>query len=97
CAAAPDRPHVHYLRGFASKDCGDLTNAIAGFRDALRLAPEEPVYLRALAELLVDKKEHLEAVEVARRAVAVAPEIASNHVTLGFVASAAGLLPLAAA
>jgi Flp pilus assembly protein TadD len=96
CVAAPDRPHPHYLRGFAAKEAGDLTQAIEGFRDALRLAPDEPVYLRALAELLVDRREHDEALGLARRAVAVAPEIASNHVTLGFVASAAGRLDVAA-
>lgn len=96
CAASPERAHIHYLRGYAARDCNDLPGAVEAFREALRVAPDEPVYLRALAEVLADQREHDEALPVARRAVEVAPDVASNHVTLGFVASAAGLLELAA-
>lgn len=87
---APDRPHPHYLLGFAARDLGDLAQAIGSFREAVRLSPDEPVYLRALAELLADQRELGEAMGLARRAVSAAPDTATNHVTLGYVASAAG-------
>src|SRR5262245_56003763 len=49
CAEGPERAHAHYLRGFASREAGDLPGALDGLREAIRLAPDEPVYLRALA------------------------------------------------
>jgi tetratricopeptide (TPR) repeat protein len=60
------------------------------YREALRLSPDEPVYLRALAELHSDLGEPGEALPLAQRAVEVAPDRAANHVTYGYVASAAG-------
>ncbi|MSP58823.1 MAG: tetratricopeptide repeat protein [Myxococcales bacterium] len=95
CAAGPDRPHRHYLLGFACRDAADATGALAGFQEAVRLAPEEPVYLRALAELLAERGLSEQALEVAHLAVAAGPESATNHVTLGYVASSAGLPDLA--
>jgi Flp pilus assembly protein TadD len=94
-AQAPERPHAHYLLGFALRTTGDLAGALAEFREALRLEPEEPVYLRITAELLADRKVFEEALALAARAVAAGPDHASNHVTFGFVASAAGRVDLA--
>lgn len=67
-----------------------LVGAEKCYRQALALDPEQPVYLRALAELLAQKKSFEEALRLARLAVSLAPERATNHITLGFVASAAG-------
>src|SRR4051812_6943330 len=53
-ARAPERPHVHYLSGFAARLAGDETGAEQGLAEALRLDPIEPVYLRALSEWRVE-------------------------------------------
>ena len=92
---APDRAHLHYLAGHAASREKDSRQAEPAFREALRLEPEEPVYLRATAEYLAQHKRHDEALVLARRAVTVGPDRSSNHRTLGFVASAAGQLDLA--
>lgn len=92
-AAIVHRPadaHGHYLLGYAGREAGDLRAAEVCFREALRLSPEEPVYLRALAELLAGRKLFPEALGLARRAVELAPDRPANHVTLGYVSSAAG-------
>jgi len=108
-ACEPNEAHCHYLLGYCHNECKRREPAEACLREALRLAPEEPVYLRALAELLVDiqraagggsatpgdagkgeKGPLAEALELARKAVALGADRASNHITLGFVSSAAG-------
>ena len=91
-AASPTEPHSHYLLGYAESESQHIDDAERCYREALRLAPEEPVYLRALAELLVDprRKRFAEALTLARKAVALGPERASNHISLGFVASSSG-------
>ncbi len=87
---SPDRPHLHYLRSFAARSAERPGDARKSLMEALRLAPEEPVYLRAYAELLSDQKEHAAALSAAHAAVHHGPDRSANHVTLGFVASAAG-------
>jgi Flp pilus assembly protein TadD len=87
---APERPHLHYLWSFAARSEGRADDARAAIAEALRLSPEEPVYLRAEAELLSDRKDHAQALKSAKEAVRCGPDRASNYVTLGFVASAAG-------
>jgi Flp pilus assembly protein TadD len=87
---APERSHLHYLWSFAVRSEGRWEEARAAIRQALRLAPDEPVYLRAEAELLSEGKEHAAALASAHAAVRCGPDRAANHVTLGFVASAAG-------
>ncbi len=86
----PERPHLHYLYAFAARALGQAAEGKAALEQALRLAPEEPVYLRAHAEQLSDAGRHQDAVRVAREAVRCGPDRAANHVTLGFVASAGG-------
>ena len=77
--------------GPAAGQVGDeLTQALACYREALRLAPEQPVYLRALAEGLAACRQFAQALELAHKAVTLGPDRASNHITLGYVASAAG-------
>lgn len=88
--AEPEEAHCHYLLGYAQNECKRRPEAEAAYREALRLAPEEPVYLRAYAELLVELKRAPEALEAARKAVSLGPERASNHITLGYVSSAMG-------
>ena len=100
-ASDPADAHGHYLLGYAyseSRDDSDAAQevpadperALACYREALRLSPDQPVYLRALAESLAARKQFAEALTLANKAVALAPDRASNHITLGYVASAAG-------
>ncbi len=87
---APQRAHLHYLRSFSERAQGRLGAAADALRSALALAAEEPVYLRAQAELLSELRDHPGAIAAAEAARRLAPDRAANHVTLGFVLSAAG-------
>jgi Flp pilus assembly protein TadD len=89
-AAAPEAPHPHYLYGFSLREAGRTREAEVPLGEALKRCPDEPVYLRALAELTSELGRHGEALTLARRATELAPERPANFVTLGFVASAAG-------
>jgi Flp pilus assembly protein TadD len=89
-AQGPGLAHPHYLLGFALRESSRPREAEAPLGEALKRCPDEPVYLRALAELLSELGRHPAALELARRATEVAPERAANFVTLGFVASASG-------
>lgn len=101
-ATDPADAHGHYLLGYAHSESraaepppsgqigAELTQALACYREALRLAPEQPVYLRALAEGLTACQKFVPALELAHQAVALGPDRASNHITLGYVASSAG-------
>src|SRR5207247_142720 len=53
-AAAPESAHPHYLYGFALRESGRIKDAESPYRRALELDPDEPIYLRATAELLAD-------------------------------------------
>src|SRR3954452_15065945 len=89
-AAAPGTAHPYYLYGFALREAGRGREAETPLGEALRRCPDEPVYLRALAELKSELGLHAEALALASRATELGPERAANFVTLGFVASAAG-------
>lgn len=103
-ATDPADAHGHYLLGYAHSESraasepplsadqigAELTQALACYREALRLAPEQPVYLRALAEGLTACQKFAPALVLAHQAVALGPDRASNHITLGYVASSAG-------
>jgi Flp pilus assembly protein TadD len=89
-ARLPERAHLHYLMGFAAGMASDVPGAERGLGEALRLEPEEPVYLRALAEHYADRGRPADAVTLAERAVGIDPDRASNHRTLGYVTSSAG-------
>jgi Flp pilus assembly protein TadD len=93
--SAPEHPHILYLHGFALGQLGQFEPAEEALRMALRLLPEEAIYVRALADLLARLERHEEALALAERAVALGPEESQNHVTLGFVAWAAGRRVLA--
>ena len=94
---APERAHLHYLWSFAARFDGRADEANKAIIEALRLAPEEPVYLRARAELQSERREHALAIASAQEAVRLGPDRAANYVTLGFVASASGDKALARA
>jgi len=96
-AAAPYHAHPHYLYAFSLRELGRHAEAVTPLQAALQLASDEPVYLRAMAELHADLRDFDQALATAARAVEVAPDRAANHVTYGYVASAAGKKPLARA
>ena len=58
-ALQPAEAHGHYLLGYCYGECKRRKEAEACYREALRISPEEPVYLRALAELLIDMRKNL--------------------------------------
>lgn len=89
-AQAPEVAHPHYLLGFALRESGKSKDAEQPLGEALRRCPDEPVYLRALAELSSELGRHAVALQLARQATELGPDRATNFVTLGFVASAAG-------
>lgn len=92
-SAEPRDAHAHYLLGYALLEAARLDDAEPCYRTALQLAPDEPVYLRGLAELLAQRKrtpeELAESLAIAKQAVALGPDRAANHITLGYCASAA--------
>jgi Flp pilus assembly protein TadD len=96
-ARGPERPHPHYLYGFTLRELDRAAEAEKPLREALRLDADEPVYLRALAELYADQGQHDKALALARKAAELGPDRAANHVTYGYVASAAGDKALARA
>ena len=80
-AAAPDgRTRIISM---ASRCASRAARARPRRRSARRSqrCPDEPVYLRALAELTSELGRHGEALTLARRATEVAPERAANFVT----------------
>jgi Flp pilus assembly protein TadD len=87
---APQRPHLHYLLGFVAAQEELAAEAERELREAVAREPDEPVYLRALAEWLAGHGALDEALGLARRAVAIDPERGANHRTLGYVVAAAG-------
>jgi tetratricopeptide (TPR) repeat protein len=96
-AEAPWAAHPQYLYSFSLRELGRHAEAVTPLEAALRIVPDEPVYLRALAELFADLRQFDRALGAAARAVEVAPDRAANHVTHGYVASAAGKKELARA
>ena len=96
-AERPESAHPHYLYGFATREAGRLAESVGPVETALRLCPDEPVYLRAMAEIYAELGRHADALAAAHRAVALAADRSANHVTLGYVASAAGDKALARA
>ena len=81
---------THYLLGYAHSECKRRDEAKWPPR-RLRLSPEELVYLRAYAELLVDLRRLEEAPQDRGRKPSPSGRNAHpNHITLGYVSSSMG-------
>ncbi|SFM75782.1 Flp pilus assembly protein TadD, contains TPR repeats [Thioclava dalianensis] len=66
---------VYYSRAIAQERSGDWKNAEAGFREALKLSPDQPAVLNYLGYSYVDKGENLdEALAMIRKAVKERPQ-----------------------
>ena len=79
----PDSPEIHYNLANALRDLGRLNDAVAGYRQALRLRPD---YLKAfnnLGNVLREQGKLAEAVETYRAALAIRPDYAQGHHNLG--------------
>lgn len=71
---APNDPNLHHLIAVARGFLGPLEKAEFHARKAAALVPGEPIYLRNLASILVDRRRDAESVEVLRRVVALTPD-----------------------
>jgi Flp pilus assembly protein TadD len=74
--AAPRDARAHYYLGLAYAGLGHDQAALSHARDAVRLAPREPVYEAGLAGVLLDGGRVEEAIVHLRRAAAIAPQSA---------------------
>jgi tetratricopeptide (TPR) repeat protein len=75
----PRDARVYWLRGQVHQIKEDWTRAIANYRTATALDPEDVDGLRVLADALMETGEAREAVGVWNRVVALAPEYADFH------------------
>lgn len=78
-----DRPNVHFLRGFAFESLKDTEAAIAEYSQEVKIAPQAVTPVIQLALLYSDAGRQEEALEAARRAVALDPASARSHFALG--------------
>src|SRR5262249_6141685 len=85
----PDRHHSHYNLGIAFRDKGRLAEAVAQFREAIRLKPDYFDAYRVLADLLAIAadpalRDGAERVKQARKAVDLAPTDSAAWQALGW-------------
>ncbi len=91
----PDHADLHYRLGLLLKNHGSLSEAIAAFRNAVRI---NPVYEKALVKLGLALREddHVdEAVTVLTSALALNPDAAQLHYQLGLIFAEKHLFELA--
>lgn len=82
-AARPEDGAMHALLGDVANEIGDRPAAVAAYRDALRLAPDQPTVLNNLAWTLRDDPAAMEeALALATRAVMLDPQSDSAWDTL---------------
>ncbi|HEX5093750.1 MAG TPA: tetratricopeptide repeat protein [Burkholderiales bacterium] len=88
---------AHIDRGNASREQGRLDDAIAGYRQALALAPDHAIAHLNLGSALLDQGRLDEAQASLRRAIVLEPGLAEAHFNLGVAAFRAGALGAAKA
>ncbi|WP_374764580.1 M48 family metalloprotease [Yunchengibacter salinarum] len=75
--AEPDNPFFHEIKGQILFEAGRIQDSLPVFREAVSLAPEEPLLIAALGQALVatDNTDHYkEATRVLRRATRLQPD-----------------------
>jgi tetratricopeptide (TPR) repeat protein len=92
-----DQPNVHFLRGFAFESVKDTEAAIAEYSQEVKISPLAATPAIQLALLYSDAGRQDEALEIARRAVALDPGNARSHFALGRVLLALQRWPESAA
>lgn len=79
-----------YLLGVIATEEGRLTDALAHFQNAVKLAPENGVIVNALGEACCSMSRELEAMQWFQRALAALPGYARAHNNLGRLLHARG-------
>jgi tetratricopeptide (TPR) repeat protein len=89
-AKAPDAWLPHLAVGDALRARGNCAGALAAYREAARLRPQEPLIRINLAACLIATRELDEAERVLREALPLDPAQARTHANLGVVAALRG-------
>ena len=84
-AANPDDAASLFERGQIEQRAGDLRRAQRWFERAVNAAPEDPIPLLHLAEVLYQRGQNEQALEVLVQLLAQCPTIAEAHLLHGFV------------
>lgn len=94
-AAAPDQVAPLVVRGHALIDLNRFAEAAQTAEQLLALGPDDGYALRSAAAILSESRNGQEALNIAWRAVEVAPEEPQSHLVLSLVAARLGLFDLA--
>lgn len=73
-AAHPEAPRASLALGMAWYSIGNAANGIRSLRKAVEHGPEEPIYFKELAGVLLAESKFEEAAEIASRAVVLSPD-----------------------
>jgi tetratricopeptide (TPR) repeat protein len=92
----PGEADFHFILGEAEARRGRLEEAVASYREAIRLGPQGPQYSHALGLALLRLERPREAVEAFRRETTLQPTNAESHHFLGKALLAAGQTEAAA-
>lgn len=69
----------YYLREQAKFRANDLDGALADIREAIKLSPENAVYLAEEASVLIRKEQYADALQSLDKALAIDPDFAACH------------------
>jgi tetratricopeptide (TPR) repeat protein len=94
-AAGPNRLEAHRILGVAYWADGRFDESIAQFRAAIRLSPRDERSRLALADVLVEAGQVVEAEHVLEETIALLPDSGGAHYRLGQAFQALSLLPRA--
>ena len=86
----PADPQPHVMRGYLLQTLALHPEAVAAFRQAVKLAPEQTVIRRRLAESLVELGQRAEAGELLRQCLAEVPKDAAARLAWANLLSAQG-------
>jgi tetratricopeptide (TPR) repeat protein len=78
------------IDGAAHLAAGRIEEAERAFKEALRISPESPVALLALAITAGKRADHMGAIELCQRAIAIAPDLVDAYQQLAMSAMALG-------
>lgn len=91
-ADSPDHVQLWFLLGVSRHALGELPSAITALRKAEEIAPGAALILNALATVLVESGNFIEALQIMDRAVLADPEDAGTHFNRGVVLERTGEL-----
>jgi tetratricopeptide (TPR) repeat protein len=83
----PEDAHLSCDLGILQTEMGRLSEALATFQTALKLAPEDPKLLYGLARVQMERQQMPDAEELMRRYLKLRPDDATAHYGLGRILS----------